>query len=201
MGKTTLCVDIICTQLMHQVQRCIAVCCTWYQQPSLKRLRDIPHAFPKHHVFTQATDQVFDRIFKILDRDKIPTLLYVDDAAAESATNKGNKGPFARLCLAAPHLNLSIVGCFQRLTQCSPAFRDNAECLIPFISSRVSDVDTLCQEFNPSPTSPVARKIVCQALEHAWQEARFAFIFRESFTGRIIFHVGFNTEIRFNNVT
>lgn len=197
MGKTTLAVDIICSQLMKNVHRCFAVCPTFKQQPALARLRQIPNAFPEKHIFTVVTDRVFDLLFRIMDRDRVPTLLYVDDAAAEASTNKGNKGSFARLCVAAPHLNLSIIGCFQRLTQCTPSLRDNCECLISFISTRVSDVDVLCSEFNPSPTSPVAKRVVCDVLERAWASARFCFIWREAFTGRILFHVGFNQQITF----
>jgi hypothetical protein len=198
MGKTTLCVDLILQQLMPKVKRCFAVCPTFWQQPALKRLRGIKGAFPKQHVFTVVRDNIFETIFRVLDRDHIPTLLYVDDAAAEASTNKGNKGAFSRLCLAAPHLNLSIVGCFQRPTMCSPAFRDNCECFISFISSRVQDVDLIIKELNPSPASPISKSIVSRALEHAWKNARFCFIFREAFTGRILYHVGFNEVITFN---
>ena len=198
MGKTTLCVDIILARLLCDVRRCFAVCPTFYQQPALKRLRKVKGAFPRKHVFTQVSDNVFETIFRVLDRDHIPTMLYVDDAAAESSTNRGNKGAFARLCIAAPHLNLSIVGCFQRPTLCSPSLRDNAECYISFVSSRVEDVELIRRELNPSPASPVNRETVCRALERAWRDARFCFIFREAFTGRILYHVGFNQRIEFN---
>lgn len=197
MGKTTLCVDIILKQLMRSVKRCFAVCPTFWQQPSLKRLRDIKSAFPKKHVFTRPSNNVFDTIFRICDRDRLPTLLYVDDAGAESSTNQGNKGAFARLCLASPHLNLSIVGCFQRPTLCTPSLRDNAECFISFLTSRVPDVNLIVNELNPTPASPISKKKVCEALEYAWKNARFCFIFREAFTGRIVYHVGFQSHINF----
>lgn len=197
MGKTTLAVDIICAQLLRSVKRCYAVCPTFWQQPSLETLRKIKGAFTKKTVFTQVHDQVFDVLFKIMDNDHIPTLLFVDDAAAEAATNKGNKGSFARLCIAAPHLNLTIVGCFQRLTSCSPAFRDNCECLISFIPSKTIDVDTLVKEFNPRPAHAMSASIVKKALEYAWKNARFCFIFREAFTGQIYYYCGLNSVIEF----
>lgn len=197
MGKTTLCVDIILSQLMHSVKRCFAVCPTFWQQPALQRLRDVKGAFPKQHVYTTVHDNIFTTLFRIMDRDHIPTLLYVDDAAAEASTNKGNKGAFARLCIAAPHLNLSIVGCFQRPTMCTVALRDNAECFISFITSRLQDVDLIIKELNPSPASPVKGADVRAALDYAWKNARFCFIYREAFTGRILYHVGFKKRITF----
>ena len=198
MGKTTLCVDIILKQLIHSVNRCFAACPTFWQQPALKRLRRIKGAFPRKHVFTNISDNIFETIFRVCDRDHVPTLLYVDDAAAEASTNRGNKGAFARLCIAAPHLNLTIVGCFQRPTLCTPSLRDNAECYISFISSRVEDVELIRKELNPSPASPINRQTVCNALEYAWRNARFCFIFREAFTGRILYHVGFDRRIQFS---
>lgn len=199
MGKTTLAVDIICHQLLKEVRRCFAVCPTFWQQPALQPLRKVKGAFTKKTVTTQVHDQVFDALFKIMDADHIPTLLFVDDAAAEASTNKGNKGSFARLCIAAPHLNLSIVGCFQRLTSCSPALRDNCECLISFIPTKIIDVDTIVKEFNPTPACATRDQIVKKALEYAWSHARFCFIFREAFTGRVYYFAGLNGQINFSS--
>lgn len=198
MGKTTLAVDIICEQLLHSVRRCYAACPTFWQQPALAPLRRVKGAFHKKSVFTHVDDQLFDAMFHKMSRDRVPTLLFVDDAAAEQATNKGNKGAFARLCLAAPHLNLSIVGVFQRLSSCSPALRDNCECLISFIPSKLLDVDTIVKEFNPSPASRLSKDIVKNALLYAWNNARFCFIWREAFTGRMLYYAGLRDEITFN---
>lgn len=197
MGKTTLAVDIICKNILKDVKRCFAVCPTWYQQPSLARLRQVEGAFVKKNVFSLANDSVFDLIFKQCDRDRIPTFLFVDDSAAESSTNKGNKGSFARLCLASPHLNLTIFGCFQRLTSCSPAFRDNCEGLISFIPSKLLDVNTIIEEFNPCPSRKDTKDVVKQALTECWSQARFCFIWREAFTGKIHYFCGFNAQVRF----
>lgn len=195
MGKTTLAVDLICNNILKDVKRCIAVCPTFYQQPALAPLRAIPHAFPKKHVFSIASEQVFERIFHLCDRDRTPTFLFVDDSAAESSTNKGNKGAFARICLAAPHLNLTIFGCFQRLTQCSPAFRDNCEGLISFVPTKTHDVGTIITEFNPKPANEHNKEIVKKLLQHAWENARFCFIWREAFTGKIYYYAGFTHAI------
>lgn len=197
MGKTTLAVDIICSQLLKEVRRCFAVCPTFWQQSALEPLRRVKGAFTRKTVATHASDQIFDALFKIMDADHVPTLLFVDDSAAEASTNKGNKGSFARLCIAAPHLNLTIVGCFQRLTSCSPALRDNCECLISFIPTKTIDVDTLVREFNPTPAHSTRDQIVKQALEYAWSHARFCFIFREAFTGRVHYYAGLNNQIQF----
>ena len=197
MGKTTLAVDLVCNYIMRNVRRCYAVSPTFYQQDALARFRNIPGAFPRNRVWTIATDQVFERIFTIQNRDRdIPAFLFVDDSAAESSTNKGNKGAFARLCLAAPHLNLSIVGCFQRLTACSPAFRDNCEALISFIPTKIEDVGTIVSEFNAYPAHEKTKQLIRKALVYAWQNARFCFIYREKFTGKVYYFAGFNQPIR-----
>lgn len=199
MGKTTLSVDVICTQLLPSVKRCYAVCPTFWQQDALAKLRNVHGAFPKDHVYTRATNDVFDRIFRHLDRTKhIPSLLFVDDAAAERATNDGNKGAFARLCLAAPHLNLSIVGSFQRLTQCSPALRDNCEGLISFLSSTEQETKTLLREFcPPAMMDSKGKKKLLQVLIQCWEQYRFCFIWREKFTGHVFYHAGFQNRIQF----
>lgn len=130
-GKTTLAVDIICQQLMKGVQRVFAVCPTFWQQPQLYRLHQIPDCFNDKNVFTTVREAVFTYIFRVCQESpEIPTLLLVDDAAAERCTNVGNKGAFANLCIMSPHLNLSIVGIFQRMKAASPAFRDNCEGII-----------------------------------------------------------------------
>jgi hypothetical protein len=201
LGKTTLAVDLILTRFMKNVNRCFACCPTWYQQKTLAPLREIPGAFPKKNVFTRVDDSVFEHIFQQLTKFPCPTLLFVDDAAAEAATNKGNKGSFSRLCLAAPHLQLSIVGCFQRLTQASPAFRDNTEGIISFIPSKLQDVETLCEEFNPCPARKRSKDIVKRALDYGWRNARFCFIYREAFTGKIYYFSGLNDEIDFESTS
>lgn len=197
MGKTTLAVDIICERLIKQVHRCFAVCPTFWDQPALARLRSIPGAFTKKNVFTRVDDTVFEFIYQQLKRNPAPTLLFVDDAAAEAATNKGNKGSFSRLCLASPHLNLTIVGCFQRFTACSPAFRDNAEGLIAFAPTKTLDVDTIVKEFNPCPARKNNKDIVSKALQYAWDAPdMFAFIWRVK-RGPVLFHSGLNNRIEF----
>lgn len=194
-GKTTLAVDIILTRIMSRVRRCFAVCPTFYEQHALAPLRNVPGAFPKRRVFTSVDDSVFDTIFHKLSSKPCPTLLFVDDAAAEAATNKGNKGTFSRLCLAAPHLQLYIVGVFQRLTAASPALRDNAEGLISFIASKEQDVQVILDEFNPSPAVKETKNWIIKTVNYAWQNDRFLFIWRESYTGKMHFYTGLHSEI------
>lgn len=196
MGKTTLSVDIILAKILKSVNRCFAVCPTFWEQPALKRLRQIPGAFTKKTVFTKVDDNVFEFIYQQLSRNPAPTLLFVDDAAAEAATNKGNKGSFSRLCLAAPHLNLTIVGCFQRLTSASPAFRDNAEGLISFVPTKLLDVDTIVKEFNPCPATKNSKDIVSKALQYAWNESMYALIWRVK-RGPVLFYSGLDNIISF----
>lgn len=196
MGKTTLAVDIMLSKLMRSVKRCFAVCPTFWEQPALARLRKIPGAFTKKTVFTRVDDNVFEYIYVQLKKIPGPTLLFVDDAAAEAATNKGNKGSFSRLCLAAPHLNLTIIGCFQRLTSASPALRDNAEGLIAFAPTKILDVDTIVKEFNPCPAKKNSKEIVSKALQYAWDEKMYALIWRVK-RGPVIFYSGLDHVVDF----
>lgn len=202
MGKTTLAVDIICHSLIRKVKRVFAVCPTFWQQPSLARLRNIKGAFNKTNVFTKVNDEVFEYIYQILITQPADTLIFVDDAAAEAATNKGNKGAFARLCISCNHNKTSMVAIFQRLTSATVQLRSNCEGLISFIPSDIASVDVIYKEFNPSPASPQSKEIVQKALLLAWTNARFCFIWREAFTGKIYFHIGLKYLIRFNdNIT
>ncbi len=196
MGKTTLAVKIITQCLMKRVQRCYACCPTFYNQDALAPLRNIPGAFPRSRVFTRVNDDCFNHIFKQLSDKPAPTLLFVDDAAAESATNKGNKGAFSRLCLAAPHLQLFIVGVFQRLSSASPALRDNAEGVISFRPTRVRDVDILVDEFNAFPARMDNKMLLRKILDTCWTKARFAFIWRNGFPAfDTRYYCGFNSEV------
>lgn len=198
MGKTTLAVQIILGHLMKDVRRCFAVCPTFWNQPALQPLREVKGAFHKNNVFTEVNDRVFEYIFKVLERQPAPTLIYVDDAAAEHSTNRGSKGSFARLAIACNHLNTSMVGVFQRLTTASPAFRDNVEGIISFIPSKILDVDTIIKEFNPCPTSSKGNILVKKALKAAWERSRFCFIYRQAFTGSIYYFSGFKFQIQFH---
>lgn len=182
---------------MKDVKRCFAVCPTFWQQPAFSRLRAIPGAFTRRNVFTKVSDKVFEYIYQQLDRIRAPTLLIVDDAAADHATNRGNKGSFSRLCIASPHLNLSIVGCFQRLTSASPAFRDNTEALVSFVPTKMLDVTTIVEEFNPKPAALNSKEVVKNALTQAWKDHRFCFIWREPFTGKIQYYCGFDNVVNF----
>jgi len=117
MGKSTWVVDVIMTRIIQDVNRVFAVCPTFWTQDQLAPLRNIQNCFTQDNVSLEVDDSVFENIFNILSISKhIPTLLFVDDAAADAATNKGNKGAWSKLCLAAPHLNLTIAGVFQRAT-------------------------------------------------------------------------------------
>jgi len=183
---------------MHQVRQCFAVCPTFNVQPQLATLRNIPGAFPKEHVFTNVDDGVFRGIHQILKRQRysVPTLLFVDDAAGEHATNKGNKGAFANLCLASPHLNLTIIGVFQRLACCSPALRDNAESLISFVPSMTADLKRLYEEYNPCVTDPDSKNILLKVLKLCWKKSRFAFIHRENRDPNVQYYSGFDERVK-----
>lgn len=197
MGKTTLSVDIICTKLMKQVRRIFVVCPTFWQQPAFARLRNMEGVFTKKNVFTRVTDEVFDYIYHILTSKPAPTLIIVDDGAAEASTNRGNKGSFARLSISCNHNDTSMVAIFQKLTSATGQLRCNVEGLISFIPSDIASVDIIYKEFNPCPADPKSSLIVKKALLESWTKARFCFIWREAFTGNIYFHIGFKYRIQF----
>ncbi len=199
MGKTTWGVDVIMTRIIQDVNRVFAVCPTFWTQHQLQPLRDIHNCFSQHNVSTNVDDSVFDKIFNILNISKhIPTLLFVDDAAAEAATNKGNKGAFSRLCLASPHLNLTIVACFQRATACTVSLRDNSEFLIMFRPTKIGDVKIIIEEFNPFPALPHSALMVREALHRCWEEGRYIFVYREPYTGGIQYYANLDSKIVWN---
>lgn len=200
LGKTTLAVDLILSRIMKNVKQCFAVCPTFWEQGQLSRLHKIKNCFTQSNVFTKVNDGVFERIYKQLASTypRVPTLLFVDDAAAEGSTNRGNKGAFARLCLASPHLNLTVVGVFQRLTSCSPAFRDNCEMLISFQPSKTLDITTIYEEFNPHPAHIESKSLVKKALTQCWDHSRFCVIYRPNFVGTVRYFQGFDHEIKFH---
>lgn len=150
------------------------------------------------------TDDVYEKIYKIIVKQnkQIKTLLIIDDAAAEKATNSGNKGSLSRLALACPHLNLSIVGIFQRITAASPALRDNTEALISFYPSKMLDIKTIVEEFNPMPADIDSVKITKDALQRGWADSsKFVFIFRPPRVGQVLYFNAFDKEIQFRHIS
>ncbi len=197
MGKTTLAVDIIMTRLIMHVHRVFAVCPTFWNQPALEPLRKIEGCFTDKNVYTQVDDEVFDTIYDIIDPTRyIPTLLFVDDSAAEAATNMGNKGAFSRLCLASPHLNLTIVGVFQRGSSCTVSLRDNTEFVVVFKPTKTQDIDMIVDENNPFPALKESAQVIRQALHKCWQHGRYVFIYREPFTGAVKYYCDMDKQVQ-----
>jgi hypothetical protein len=200
MGKTTLAVEIIRQRIMRSVTRCFAVCPTWYEQPALKPLRMIKGAFPRKRVFTNPDESSFEKIYTMLMKEKrnglrIPTLLIVDDCAAEKSMNMRNHGVFGRLAISSPHLNLSIFTVVQKMTTCSPLMRENTEGVITFLPDRVADVEILADEYNPKPYLPGTAKYLRRILAQCWNKNRFSFLWREKLTGHVAYHAGFGKEV------
>jgi len=202
MGKTTLMVDIIKRYILRSVRRCFAVCPTWYQQHQLTPLRRIKGAFPRQRVFQMASEEAFEKIFLMLNKERlngkrIPTLLYVDDCAAESSLNRGNKGAYGRLALASPHLNLTICTVVQKMVSASPLMRENTEGIIVFMPSRVGDVEILVDEFNPNPFSLNCMRTMRVFLRECFKRERYCLIWREKLTGNTKYYAGLGEEITF----
>lgn len=202
MGKTTLMVDLIRRRLIASVQRCYVVCPTWYEQPAFQPLRRIKGAFPAKRVYTEATEEVFEEIYRKIKKEnarvgrKIPTLLLVDDCAAERALHTGNHGAFGRLAISAPHLNLSIACTVQKLVSASPLLRENTEVVICFYPSRKKDVNILIDEYNPCPWEAGSSKTLRRMMGQCWDKKSYCTIFREPLTGHTAYHIGLGQEVQ-----
>lgn len=216
LGKSTLAVDLAMERILPHVRQVFAVCPTFWQQDQLSRFRQLrtkkgnhPVFTPRNqfnpqgNVFTDVSDETFATILSILDsqQPRIPTFLFVDDAAADASTNMGSKGAFSHLAISAPHLKLTIFGCFQRLTSASVSFRDNSEAWILFHTTRMQDVDVTCDELNPVvQRGHVGREIVSRCMRECWQgdgdvHSRFLFAWRPPGQTQLHFHAGFDREI------
>jgi hypothetical protein len=200
MGKTTLAVKVILKRYINVVNQVFAICPTFWVQAPLEPLRKIPNCFNDSNVFTNVTEGIFKRVLNLIvsNKKRPKTLLFIDDAAGDFCTNRGNKGSFAKLSIAAPHLNLSIIGIFQQAKTASPSFRNNCEGLVSFVSNRRADVEIICNEFNPLPASNNSPNLVNRAIVQAWKEARFLFVWRGQFDVNTTFFGGFNKKIEFN---
>lgn len=194
-GKTTLAVELILQQLLRQVRRCYAVCPSFFIQQTLEPLRRVRGAFQRRDVFTNVSNEAFEKIFETQRQFKTPALLFLDDAAAEYCTNAGSKGPFARLCIQSSHLNLSVVAIFQGITQACKPLRYNCEGVIVFMPNGERETKTIIEEFNIDSSNPGMRKMMLQALNVAWMEHRFAFIHKSFPQAR--FYAGFTKQITF----
>lgn len=198
LGKTTLSQSIIVQRLLPFVYDVYIACPTFWEQHQLSELRR-SKKIKKENVYTDVTENTFIEIYeKILKNGKRQAILYVDDAAAERCTNVGSKGPFARLCIASPHLNLSIIGCFQRITSATVGLRDNCEAFISFVPTKSHDVDTIIEEYNPTPSLNGSANKLGAILNSLWKKYRFVFIHRPIFVGNINFYGEFRDLINFH---
>jgi len=180
-GKSTFAVGFICRRMLRQVRRCYAICPTFYSQSTLGGLRKVQGAFQRKDVFTAPSNDAFEYIFKQQRRFPYPALLFIDDVADSACTNVGSKGAFAKLCIQAPHINLTIVAIFQGLTQCSKAMRLNTEGLIAFMPDSEDEVNQIIKEFNPWGFRLGGKKLLRAKLEETWQTERFAFFWKTKF--------------------
>ncbi len=200
-GKTTLAVQLVTRHMLRGLRRCYAVCPTFYSQPALKPLRLIKGGFQHKDVFLDPSNEAFDYVLEQQRAYRTPALLFVDDAAADSCTNAGSKGSFARLCIMAPHLNLTIVSIFQALKQCTLAMRTNCEILVSFQPNGVREVECILEEFNPFPSAVDSKKRVKAMLTQAWTQYRYAIIIKTAFhplfnpMPRMKFYAGTQHEI------
>lgn len=180
-GKSTFAVSLIQRFIFRQVRRCYAICPTFYTQPTLYPLRQVQGAFRRKDIFSSASDDAFRFIFDQQRRFPYPALLFIDDVADAHCTNIGSKGAFAKLCIQAPHINLTIVAIFQGLTQCSKAMRINTEGLIAFMPDSEDEVNQITKEFNPWGFQLGGKKLLRTRLEETWKNERFAFFWKTKF--------------------
>jgi energy-coupling factor transporter ATP-binding protein EcfA2 len=97
-------------------------------------------------VYPQLTDELLTRLLVEQIKTKQKTLLLLDDNGedfkkiAPSIVNK--------LVSNSRHINLSIIGLFQKLTQAPTILRGNADCIIAFAASSYLERDCLWREIS-----------------------------------------------------
>jgi hypothetical protein len=143
-GKTTLGVRIG-LYMATQVQRIYVISPTYYLQNTWKPLRSI---IDPDDVFVRSKNAFKVLHTRLLENNKQPSLLMLDDVSAERELNEGSKGDFNFLVYNAVWLNLSIICMAHSLSTVSVGMRQNCEHLIMFLTTRPKEIEKLSEEFN-----------------------------------------------------
>lgn len=198
LGKTHLAVGLVEKFFIPVVDIVFIICPSFFTQKTFKNLR---RKVAKENVLAgHPTDKTFEIIKKrILKYRKIDRnyrfLLFIDDVSSDYSTNMGRKGNFASLSANAPHINLSIIACFQQATACSPAYRNNAEHIIVFPPADKSAYDIFVKEFNPYIYDKIKSKLFLEEVSKIWNKGRFVYISRIPRHPTLAFEE-FNKEIK-----
>lgn len=180
-GKTTLAISIIKNYFVSHVNRFFVICPTFMKQTKFSAL--YPFVRVEDVYIERPEDEIFWDVRRKIDEDLTNNpnsrfLLFIDDVAADTSTNKGRKGAFASLAVEAPHDRLSIVAIFQQATTCSASFRNNTDNVIVFSPADQYAVDIFQKEFNPYLfDKSLAKRFYDKAVE-VWIDGDFVFIHR-----------------------
>lgn len=187
MGKTTMSVDLIVNQFAPLVDRIVVVCPTFYNQ-DLFRAMDPFIKNPSKDVFLNATKATFKMIMVQLRtlhtyakkmKERIRTLIFVDDLAGSTVIHGGRMSPFGELCIQSPHLDLSMICISQQFTAITPSFRDNITSLMVFPTSDKDVIKIIQNKYSSIFFSPQCMQ---DMMQRAWlgdddQPNHFFFIF------------------------
>jgi hypothetical protein len=111
----------------------------------------------KKDVYSNPTSASFDEIkddIKTVNdhcvkegRPKVRTLIFVDDLSGLHVLHGGIYGSFPHFCNSARHAGTSLIVITQQPTSVTPAFRNNANCVIAFPTNRDEDIKWLIREY------------------------------------------------------
>jgi len=187
LGKTTLAMAIFATSFFNIVDN-IFVVSPNYAQKTFDGLRCF---VDDDNIYDQTESlNVYEEIFNKLtnihkDNPDSKSLLIVDDVSTDTSTNTGRKGPFAKLVISAPHLNLSIIGIFHQVKTVTGTFRDNADIIIAFEPSSQAEFETLIRDLMPISFTKNYNKNL-DILETSWKNGSFISIIRLIRKGTIV---------------
>lgn len=194
-GKTTLIKKIVLNYFTKQVDEIIIISPTansQFREPGFDEAEKI--------------DNVEEGIGKITsmieirkrgdDSLKTRTLVIIDDAAGDKATNNRRKGDFAQLSVMTNHFNISVFGLFQQAKTCDANFRDNVNGVIMFATTRLEDMDILYKEYNPSIY--LKKMVFFSLMDELWgpKQTNFCFIHKPA-RNRICYFRNFEEIVDF----
>jgi energy-coupling factor transporter ATP-binding protein EcfA2 len=153
-GKSTLAVFLVLL-MESNFDRFIFVCPSYYDQELFRLVDHL--VIRKKDIYHEPTNSTFDEIKEDIlivnahckkeGKPKVRTLIMVDDLAGLHVLHGGRFGSFPNFCVSARHSGTSLIVISQQPTSVTPAFRDNANCIIAFPSNRDLDIRWLIKEY------------------------------------------------------
>ena len=142
-GKTTLAVKIA-KHLLPSIDMLFICSATYGLQPTWKDLdKSVTHAF-------SSLDTCLEKLFEVMNYEdhKKRILLIIDDVSHEKKLNEGSKGTLSSIAYNAVWYNMSVICVCHKLSNISPAFRENVEHLIIFQMIDCDELDKIAKSFS-----------------------------------------------------